>query len=182
MNDDLDRKRRERASRPVAVRNDILSALRAALEAPCYVSATEDDPGRSESARLIIDGHYIDLCVRVDREGSLGRDAVSAYWGRMRALAESSGGCDRHGVRFTGSGCPCLDCAHEAGLTEVSGGAIVPVSETRPCSDCGQVIWFVGGDWYAADSGGVCEPCAVKRYGDRAPEYLVGRPAERTPE
>ena len=60
-----------------------------------------------------------------------------------------------------------LDDHVVAGLRELG-------DDSAPCLDCRRVIRCVEEPWFAVDGGGVCEPCAAERYGDRAGEYLVG--------
>lgn len=45
--------------------------------------------------------------------------------------------------------------------------------DTAPCRDCGQFVQYAEQDWYAVDSGGVCALCAIRRYGDKAADYLI---------
>lgn len=47
------------------------------------------------------------------------------------------------------------------------------MTETAPCLDCGTTIAIIDEPWYAVDGGGVCTPCGIHRYGDKASEYLI---------
>jgi len=75
--------------------------------------------------------------------------------------------------------CPCkgMDEAVQARAIE-----LLNDPDAVPCLDC-WVPLPLNVTAYAVDGGGVCGPCGIRRYGDRAAEYLIneGYPVEPAP-
>ena len=65
--------------------------------------------------------------------------------------------------------CPCrgMDDAIEARAIE-----LLNDPDAVPCLDC-WVPLPLNVTAYAVDGGGVCGPCGIRRYGDKADEYLI---------
>ena len=60
-----------------------------------------------------------------------------------------------------------LDALRYHGLADYSDPA-----DAEPCIDCPALL-LLSDEAYAVDGAVVCPSCARRRYGDRAPEYLI---------
>ena len=70
--------------------------------------------------------------------------------------------------------CPATPCPCSAAADAIEARAreLLDDPDAVPCTDC-WVPLPLNVASYAVDSGGVCEPCAIRRYGDHAAEYLI---------
>lgn len=65
--------------------------------------------------------------------------------------------------------CPCSSMADAVTARAIE---LLEDPDAVPCMDC----WIplpLSATSYAVDGGGVCGPCGIRRYGDRAGEYLI---------
>jgi hypothetical protein len=67
--------------------------------------------------------------------------------------------------------CPCWAAA---GAIEARARELLDDPDAEPCIDCWAPL-TIDATCYAVDGAIVCGPCGIRRYGDRAGEYLINQ-------